>query len=103
MNKQRGLGFIGWLIALVFVGFCLTIFLKIFPVYIEHFTVIKALDGAVAVENAKTMLLQDMRKHFASNLAMNNVEQTNANALAVVEGGITRVWEIHYEVRKHLL
>lgn len=46
-KREKGLGFAGWLILILVFGGGMTLGMKLFPVYLDHNTMVKILDGVV--------------------------------------------------------
>jgi uncharacterized protein DUF4845 len=72
INKQHGIGFLGWTSILGVLAFIVLLGLRIFPLYNEKFTVISSMNSVANQPNAAKMSTKDVRKYFLRNMEIAN-------------------------------
>jgi hypothetical protein len=103
MRKQRGMGFIGVLLLLVFVGAFALLSLKLLPIYLESFKVQTALESLKGdpdlIVKGKEEVLEALERRFE----VDDVEHVSRNNIEVqTRPGGMRV-RVVYEVRGELV
>lgn len=79
LNKQRGLGSIGWLFMLSAVAFLLACFFKLGPAYLDDLTMVDALKTlGERNPNLHEMEKDSIRSQLNKYLLLNNVRDTTA-------------------------
>jgi hypothetical protein len=103
MHKQQGATFLTWVASAGVVIFVFISAIKIFPVYLEFYTV-RSLIDRVAQEAAPNTTTQQIRRKVDDFMIVNSLDSFSVNDFKVVqvEGkNNVRALEIYYEVRKH--
>lgn len=102
--KQEGLGFSTWFIIIALIGAIVVMFLRVFPVYLEHFSVKNSLDAIEHNPQVQHMTQDAIKENFRRLLSVNSVHNVHAKDLVVDDTMAGhRLINITYEVRKPLL
>jgi hypothetical protein len=81
------------------IGFVVFTTLKLFPVYMEHFSIISSLESLEQERDKEYVGAAAVRTTLLKRFQMNNVSQAGGDDISIVrDGQIYRV-EIAYEVR----
>ncbi len=103
INKQGGMTLIGFILVLSFVIFLSFIGMKIGPLYMEYFSVVKALNGVAAERGGSKLSPNDIKakilnrlyiSYSADNVKEKHIKITRSNGVTV---------RITYEVRKPVM
>ena len=105
INKQRGIGFVGWCLILAIFACVVLVVLRLFPLYNEKF----AVDGAMAAvanrPDVAKISQKDARKFFTRNAQIQGVERfTSANIknyakIIKAKKGEPRKFNVKFEAR----
>lgn len=68
INKQYGIGFLGWTSILIVLAFFVLITLRIFPLYTEKLSIIGVMETVVNLPKSATMSTTELRKIFQKNI-----------------------------------
>ncbi|MCU7863015.1 MAG: DUF4845 domain-containing protein [Candidatus Thiodiazotropha sp. (ex Lucinoma borealis)] len=103
LQKQRGLTFISWLIILIVAGFLIMVGIKITPVYLDHFSVITALEAVEKEPFSARKSIRELRRMITKRLDVNSIRHvTNDHINIKRAGGITTI-NIAYEERRPIV
>jgi uncharacterized protein DUF4845 len=91
-NTQRGITFIGLVILVVFMGTFVYAGIRLTPVYLEYFEVVKALDGLKA-EASSAVSPQLIRNTIQKHFDIDDVKSLDARDVEITRNG--GVWTIH--------
>jgi len=103
INKQGGMTLIGFIVVLSFVIFLAFIGMKIGPIYMEYFSVVKAMEGVAEERGSADYTPFDIKvkilnrlyvSYSADNVKEQNIKITRANGVNV---------RVKYEVRKPVI
>jgi len=103
INKQGGMTLIGFIVVLSFVIFLAFIGMKIGPIYMEYFSVVKAMEGVAEERGSANYTPFDIKvkilnrlyvSYSADNVKEQNIKITRANGVNV---------RVKYEVRKPVI
>lgn len=72
-NRQKGLGVGGWLIMILLFGGALTIGMKLFPVYMDHNTIVGVLDGMAAEDGYSPQRINAIQDAITKRFRLNNI------------------------------
>lgn len=98
MARQRGLTMISWLVVIAVVVFIVMIALKLFPIYLEHFSVQSSMKSLAS--ESEPMTSGQIRQTLGKRLAVNNVDQVNLrDSLVIDRRNSQNVIKLDYEVR----
>ncbi|MEH6468976.1 MAG: DUF4845 domain-containing protein [Porticoccus sp.] len=97
-NKQKGITVLGGLTALLIVGFFLTAFFKVGPLYLDNSFIRAALDS-LALENIHTLTDKDVRKKLYSSFDVNNVRDVDMKQLKIIRERTKTLVTLNYEKR----
>ncbi|RMG59156.1 MAG: DUF4845 domain-containing protein [Gammaproteobacteria bacterium] len=104
MHSQRGLSLVGWLIVIGLAGFMAVVALKLFPVYMEYWTVKSVMDEVAsqptADKKSRSFILSSISKRLDVN-SVNTVKARDIKYERTEEGGARL--HLKYEVRKPLV
>jgi len=102
--KQRGMGFVGWLIIILFLGSVLSIGTKLFPLYVNNNTVEDLLDKMSEEAGIGIKPKAEIYNILANRLKLNNIREfdveTNVQVVRA-KGGTKLVMD--YESRIPLI
>lgn len=101
-KKQRGLTFISWLVILIVAGFLVMVGIKIAPVYIDHFAVMKTLESVKNEPFAERKSKTELRSMIMKRLDINSIRHVTKDNITVKGSPGSRTINIAYEVRKHI-
>ncbi|WP_133129482.1 DUF4845 domain-containing protein [Legionella yabuuchiae] len=108
MNKQSGMSFLGMLFTMAVVIIILVTLMRIVPVYIQHYTVIKSIE--ILDKIPKTEFSDDamtnasiLRKKLTNQLYVNGVEIPEDKILIKPSGDGRYTVAITYKVTKSLV
>jgi hypothetical protein len=101
-KKQRGLTFISWLVILIVAGFLVMVGIKITPVYIDHFAIVKILESVKNEPFAERKSKRELRSMIMKRLDINSLTQVTKDNISIKGSPGSRTINIAYEVRKHI-
>ena len=84
-SRQRGLTMTGFLFVSVVVLILALLSFRVIPAYIEYFSVIKALEGAL--NDSKDLTKMDVRKRVERRIGADYIDSVNANDIDVTKSG----------------
>ena len=103
LNSQRGLGLIGWLVALALVGFAVLVGFRLGPVYLEYYAVrssVRSLDKDVdLVSKSPGEIWALLDKRFY----LNDVKAVRKEDVKILKRPELTIISLDYEVKRHLL
>lgn len=103
IKRQRGLTFISWLVVFIIVGFFVMIGIKITPIYLEHFAILKSLESLKNEPLISRKPVTEIRKLLLRRLDMNSIQFLSKEEMKITRaGGVTTI-TISYEERKPIL
>lgn len=103
INKQGGMTLIGFILVLSFVIFLSFIGMKIGPLYMEYFSLVKAMNGLAEERGSAQLSADDIKakilnrlyiSYSADNVKAKHIKITRSNGVSV---------RIAYEVRKPVI
>jgi len=102
-NKQQGLTLIGLAFVLGLIGMIVLSALKVFPVYMEYFSVQTSVEALASDPEIKSMSVRQIRTQLGKKLNMNAVNSVKASDAKIRKSGGEIVFNLDYEVRKEYL
>ncbi len=100
LSKQRGMTGLGWLTVLALIGFFTLLFLKLVPVYLDHYSVastVKSLEKEPLITKKSP---SEIRKMLKKRLNMNYVSDLPKDAIKIKKSdGVLKV-DVDYQVRE---
>ena len=103
MRRNSGLSLLGLLITLAVLGFIAVIGFKLVPVYIEYFSIKKALVGTVRSADAKNATVADLRRTFDLRISADYITTVSAKDLDITKEGGLPVLSVNYKVQVPLV
>lgn len=103
LKKQVGLTAISWMILIVMIGFLAMFGLKLFPVYMENFSVSSSLKSLKEETNISRMTPSDIQKTLLKRFRINNVERVSRDNITVEREHGEFVVNVYYEVQQHFV
>ena len=79
INKQRGIGALGWLSILGVLAFFVLIALRLFPLYSEKLTVLTAMESVANRPDIKTMTSKQIRTSLRKNIEISSNSERFSN------------------------
>lgn len=101
--RQAGLGSIGWLCVLAIGAFLITFATKVGPVYMDYWSVKKALDDLVASNQNAAMPKSEFIKVLEKNMEVNRIEAFAAKDVRITDTASGRQIDASYEKRVPLM
>lgn len=100
IRKQKGLGFLGWLVLILLFGGALTLGLKLVPVYTDYNTMADILDGMAAEDGMANKRTPEIEDLIIKRFKINNIRSIDFHKDVQVKrdsNGVRIV--LDYEVR----
>jgi Tfp pilus assembly protein FimT len=98
-NRQRGMTAIGWMIIIALVALVVMLALKLFPLYLEHFSVTSSLDGLATDHDLVGAPPSALRTSLMRRFDINNVRNVHKEDVFIQRGGSGYQVNVDYEVR----
>lgn len=103
MRKQKGMTFAGWLVVLVLIGFFALLGMKLIPIYLEHYTVNKVVQGLRNEPLITKQSANQVRQMIMRRLDINGVYDLKSDNVSVKKSpGILHV-AIEYQVQRKMV
>ena len=103
LKKQRGMSYLGWVTVLCMAGILVITGIKLFPVYLEYYSVAQALEEMSKDPALKGKPKNEIASAFLKRLSIDRIKFTRDEySITKVEGRKVYVVEVHYEVRRPL-
>lgn len=93
-QRQSGVTLIGWIIIIALVVFVATIVIRLFPLYLEHFSVTSSLNSLATDAELKGASPGEIRSSLMRRLGINSVDRVGSEDIEIV-----RATSGGYEVR----
>ena len=98
-SKQRGMTAIGWMIIIALVALVVMLALKLFPLYMEHFSVSSSLDGLATDHDLVGAPPSKLRTSLMRRFDINNVQNVHKEDVSIQRDGAGYQVNVDYEVR----
>ncbi|AFT67113.1 MAG: DUF4845 domain-containing protein [Cycloclasticus pugetii] len=99
-SKQKGFTLVGLILVFGLIGIITLSVLKVFPVYMEHLAVKKAMEAIEMDQDLSKMSVGQIRGLFQKKLDMNQVNSINAKNAKINRSLSDITMKVDYEVRK---
>lgn len=96
---QKGMTVYGVAFILLLIGFAVFTTLKLFPVYMENFTISSSLESLERESDKQFTGAMDIRHALMKRFGMNNVRQVTRDDISVTREGQIYYVDVDYEVR----
>jgi hypothetical protein len=102
-SAQRGLSFVGWLLALGVLGFLISTAIKVIPHYLDYMS-LKKIISSVETDQSSINSVSDFYSRVAKGMQVNSVQGVDLNkALSVTAENHGFVAHLKYEQREPLV
>ncbi len=102
MRREHGLSVLGFLFALLVIGFCLTVLFRLGPLYLDNYTVAQSF-AALGEENVRTLSDQGIRQKLYKHFVVNNVDSIDLKQVEIDRTAERILVSLDYERRVPLL
>lgn len=102
ISTQSGLTLTSFIIVLCVVGFFIFIGMKLFPVYIEYYSVVVDMKGLASEPDVKQMSPEQVRDRLARRFDMSYVESVKPKDIKITRQDGYQL-TVAYEVRRKLI
>ena len=102
ISTQSGLTLTSFIIVLCVVGFFIFIGMKLFPVYIEYYSVVVDMKGLASEPDVKQMSPEQVRDRLARRFDMSYVESVKPQNIKITRQDGYQL-TVAYEVRRNLI
>ena len=96
---QQGITIYGVAFILLLIGFTEFTILKLFPVYMENFTISSSLESLEKDPEQQYMGVMAVRGALMKRFGMNNVTQAGSDDISITREGQTSYVDVNYEVQ----
>ncbi|KPA92934.1 DUF4845 domain-containing protein [Pseudomonas sp. RHF3.3-3] len=101
---QKGLSFVGWLLALALVAFVSSTAFKVVPFYLDYLSMKKIIMSVETDKAADVTTVNDFYTHVARGMQVNSIQDVDLNkALNVTVEGSRFLAHLKYEQRVALI
>jgi hypothetical protein len=100
-RRQQGLGLVPLILVLAIAGTVIVIGLKLVPVYLEYYSIKRALVHTVQ-EDARNATVADLRKAFQRRAEVDDIKSVTAAEVDITKDGGTPVMSVSYAAKVHL-
>lgn len=98
-QHQRGLTMISWVIIIALASLLVVMGLKLFPVYMEHFSVSSSLKSLSTDDGLRGVSPGELRTALEKRLQINDVKSVDKDAITVARNGGVYEVNVAYEVQ----
>jgi hypothetical protein len=100
-SRHRGLTMMGFLFTAVVVVVAALVCFRVFPAYMEYFSVQKALEGALA--DSKDLTKNDIKKLVGKRIDADYIESVNAGDIDVSKNGNVTTVSVSWQTKLHMV
>ncbi|GFM79845.1 DUF4845 domain-containing protein [Pseudomonas cichorii] len=102
--SQKGLSFVGWLVALAFVAFVTSTAFKLVPHYLDYMSMKKIIETVESNQALDITTVDDFYSYVGKNMQVNNIRDVDLNkALKVTVQNNKFSAHLKYEQREPLI
>ncbi|ADE13900.1 conserved hypothetical protein [Nitrosococcus halophilus Nc 4] len=102
-KQQEGMGFLGWLFMLALLALLGLGVLRLFPLYVEYFSVKTSLEGLAKQSELHEMSHAEIRNILLRRLDINEVDRVSKENIDIAKTRNTLTVAVDYEVRTPFL
>lgn len=104
VKRQRGFSLFGWLFILIILGLLVIFGLRVFPMYMDYFTVVNIVEGLYADESTAKNSPRELREKLNKRFRTNNLWDLDSKEVVHLSRDRSRgvLMHIRYEVRSPL-
>ena len=107
MKTQKGMTLIGMLVAAICVIFIGVVLMKITPVYIQHYSIVKSIKALDTLPKQElmghpSMVAVYLKKKFSNQLYINGIEDVTKDDITIRPKPKYYNVELKYNVKRHL-
>jgi hypothetical protein len=97
-SRQAGITFIGWVVLLVPLAIILFAGIKLFPIYLNHFKVVEALEQTAEDNRGKaTMTSAPFRRELERRFDIEDIEEPSLDSITIERDGDDWVMTAEYD------
>ncbi len=102
MSRESGLSLLGFLFALLVIGFCLTVLFRLGPLYLDNYTVAQSF-AALGDDDVRSLSDQGIRQKLYKQFVINNVDDIDLKMVEIERSAEKILVSLDYERRVPLL
>ncbi len=102
LKQQRGMTAIGWLIILAMVAFFVLIGLRLFPIYIEKFSVVSSIESLKNEAQVTRKTNSEIKSLILKRFQINDVKNATRKNITISKRGGVLTASVKYEVKTKL-
>ena len=102
LKQQRGMTAIGWLIVLAMVAFFVLIGLRLFPIYIEKFSVVSSIESLKNEAQVTRKTNSEIKSLILKRFQINDVKNATRKNITISKRGGVLTASVKYEVKTKL-
>lgn len=103
-GSQKGLSFVGWLLALALIAFAATSALKLIPHYLDYMSMKKIISSVETDKTLEITTISDFYSHVSKGMQVNSIRDLDLNkALSVTVENNQFLAHLKYEKREPLI
>ena len=103
LQKQKGMTAIGWIIVIGLVGFFALISIRLFPIYMEHFSVVSHLKDVAENPETKNDTVTQILDTFDKRFDIDNITNVKHDDITIDLQSSPKTISIDYDVRTHAM
>ncbi|RMQ49835.1 hypothetical protein ALQ04_01276 [Pseudomonas cichorii] len=103
-TSQKGLSFVGWMIALALIAFVMSTAFKLVPHYLDYMSMKKIIESVESNQALDITTVDDFYSYVGKNMQVNNIQDVDLNkALKVTVQNNKFSAHLKYEQREPLI
>lgn len=100
LNKQRGLGYIGWLLTIAGIGVAIVLGLRIIPPYVQHVAIVQIIESLQSEPDISRKTTGQIRKMIRKRFEINMMTTVSTHDLKISKKKDKVMIELNYQVQK---
>ncbi len=97
-QQQTGLTLISWMVVFVFIGIVAMTLIRLFPVYLEHFSVTSSLKSLISDQDLRGAGPGELRTALMKRMDINDVDRVKSEDVTIQRDGNVYRINVNYEV-----
>lgn len=99
-NRQRGMGYIGFMILALIVGFIIKVITVAGGPYLDYYYIGRSVKAALKENQANNISISDLKTALSTQFQVNNITDQAPGDLTYVKEGTKFTVTVNYEIRK---